>query len=373
MATQSTQDQIEKMTIVDADAHVYETLEDLYPYMNDNDLVRTLQTASDPKYKLYSLARSAPHSHLEAPNVDVKGAENYTQQRSNDTEMKLEDMGAFDIDYSLVGPTLNLAHATINNSSYAVTVANAYNSYLLDKVADESKGIKGFALAAHQEPHKAAEEIDRRASEDDIVGVLMSSVSLLPPAGSKEYDPIYEAAQDNGLPIVYHGSSMGFPQHFPMQFQHMESSIEHIVFAHPYFTIASFISVFTRGLPGRFPDLDFIFQECGIGWVPYWSWRLDDRYLTMGDEVPHLDKLPSQYIGDQVYVNTQPLGHTHEDPMHMAKMLELVGPDAVMFSADLPHPNFDSPSEFYDRIRSTFNEDTIKEVMGKNALSVHGV
>jgi predicted TIM-barrel fold metal-dependent hydrolase len=101
-------------------------------------------------------------------------------------------------------------------------------------------------------------------------------------------------------------------------------------------------------------------------------WRLDDHYLQFGDEIPYLNKLPSEYIRDQFYFTTQPLGHTARNGAHLAQALEMVGPDSVMYSADLPHTDFDPPEELLNRIRSHFDAETVRGIMGETAADLFG-
>jgi hypothetical protein len=128
-----------------------------------------------------------------------------------------------------------------------------------------------------------------------------------------------------------------------------------------------------NGVPESYPSLDFVFLEAGIGYVPYMTWRLDDHYLEAPDQVPGLRRLPSSYIEDQFYFTTQPLGHTANDPSHIAKAIEMAGPESIMYSADLPHADFDPPSELFDRINSHFDSDTVRGIMGETAVDIFGL
>jgi len=47
-------------------------------------------------------------------------------------------------------------------------------------------------------------------------------------------------------------------------------------------------------------------------------WRLDNYYLEMSYEIHCLEKLPSEYIRARFYITTQPLGHTADNPEHLA-------------------------------------------------------
>jgi len=126
-----------------------------------------------------------------------------------------------------------------------------------------------------------------------------------------------------------------------------------------------------QGTLDRFPGLNFIVSEAGIGWIPYLMARLDDHYLEYGYDMPYLDDLPSKYICDQFYFTTQPLGHTPSTSSHIAHWLEMIGPDCVMYSADLPHADFDPPEELFERISGRLDSETVEYVMGKTAKRLY--
>jgi hypothetical protein len=128
-----------------------------------------------------------------------------------------------------------------------------------------------------------------------------------------------------------------------------------------------------RGVPERYPDLTLVFQEAGIAWIPYLLWRLNDHYLQFGEELPYLDRLPSEYVREQCYFTTQPLGHTARDGSHLARVIDAIGPESILYSADLPHTDFDPPSELFDRIRGEFDDDTVAAMMGTTAADLYGV
>lgn len=354
--------------IVDADAHVMESLDQFLPYMDDRySAIRDMVARTPiPTNSVYQLEIQGPYL---PDNYDI-GQDAFDEEGGSayGPDDKLLEMEEFNIDYSIVSPTLNLTLPTVKNDRIAVGLSNAYNNWLADTVLDAHEGIKATVLAAQQDPAAAAEEIDRLATEDDIVGVALPSTGLAPLPGHKFYDPIYEAAESNNLPVCLHGSAGQLSEQFPMVNKWVESYAEGHTIAHPLTTIANVSNMIFEGICERFPTLSFVIQESGIGWVPYLLWRLDDHYLERPYELPLLEKLPSDYFKEHFYVGTQRLGHP-PTPHAMAKMVELVGTESVMFAADLPHFDFDPPEEFFNPIRS-LDDDEIRAVMGENAQEV---
>ncbi len=353
--------------IVDTDAHVTESIDDLLAYMDDDHegWRRIIRDAAHPTHDIYSVAHPLPaFIHTEAFG-DV-----YGDQPTGTVEAKKAEMAEFDLDYSVLNPTLNLALATVNNDHAALALANAYNSWILDQFVDTDENIVTPIVAAPQVPEKTAEEIDDRAGEKGVVGVMIPSTGLVPPAGHRIYDPIYQAAEDNDLPVVFHSGSGATADIFPVMRKWAETYAEDHAMVHPFTAMWNLTTMLFRGVPVRFPDLKFVFQESGIGWIPYTLWRLDDHYLELSDEIPALSQLPSEYVHEQFYFTTQPLGHTAQNPKHLAMAIEMAGPGNIMYSSDLPHPDFDPPEELFDRINGHFDEETVAGIMGETALDV---
>jgi len=357
--------------VVDADAHVTESVDQLLEYVDERDegLRRIIEDAAHPEHDIYSVAHpTPPFIHTEAFG-DV-----YSDAPTGSLAAKRAEMEEFELDYSILSPTLNLSLPTVNNDRAAVVMAKAYNAWVLDQFVEEGDDtILTPVVVPPQVPDRAAEMIDDRADEDGVIAVSVPSTGLVPPPGHRWYDPIYEAAEDNGLPLMFHSASGATADIFPVMRKWTEVYAEDHAMVHPFTAMWNLTSMLFQAVPARYPDLQFVFQEAGVGWIPYTKWRLDDHYLELSDEVPGLDKLPSKYVDDQFYFSTQPLGYTGDHPEHMAKMIELVGPENLMYASDLPHPDFDPPEELYDRIRGHLDDEAVRGIMGETAADVFGL
>lgn len=358
-------------TVVDADAHVTETVDDLLPYFDDRySAVRNrIRDANHRLYDIYSV------SHPTDPSIHSEFGDIYSEDdapaRARDA--KLSEMSRFGIDYAVLDPTLNLALNTVDNPHFQVALANAYNDWVIDTFTDHEEELKATILVPPSRPEIGAEEIDRLADEEDVVGVQIPSTGLVPPAGDVTYDPIYEAAADNDLPVCFHGAASSTFHIFPLMRRFNDTYAEDHALVHPFTQMWHLTTLLYRGIPERFPGLDFVFQEAGIGWVPYLLWRLDDHYMELSADLPYLEKLPSEYVADCVHFTTQPLGLTAKRPDHLAKMVELVGPENVLYASDLPHADFDPPEELFDRVVGHFEEGTVRGMMGERAAEVFGL
>jgi predicted TIM-barrel fold metal-dependent hydrolase len=93
------------------------------------------------------------------------------------------------------------------------------------------------------------------------------------------------------------------------------------------------------GVCHRFPDLNFVSVESGVGWIPYalaaldWQWKNCGVHL----ENPEYDLLPSEYFRRQIY------GCFWFERDTALDAIERLGPDNLLYETDFPHPTSMSP------------------------------
>ena len=376
---------LEELTVADVDSHVTYSFDDLLPYFDERQagIRKLIEFADHPASEIYSAFRATPawfqtrrhdasreYDTAVDGEVDSRIHKHYLEQTT--PEQKLAMMDDYGIDYTILG-TGPSRLATVNHDPTAVAIASAYNSYVIDTFTDVDERLLATITVAPQKPDAAAEEIDRVGDESGIVGVQLPAIGLIPPAGHPWYDPIYEAAQDHDLAILMHSGNAATWPVFPAQRYWAETFVEDHAFtfvAEPFWHI---ISMIFRGVPERFPELDFVFQEAGAEWLGWMMGRLDEHYLMSSQDVPMLSKPPSEYIVDQFYFGTQPVGE-RKNRQHTAMLLELAGgADTVMFSTDHPHPDFDPPKDLFDTLRTHVGEEDLRGIMGETALDVFGI
>lgn len=249
-------------------------------------------------------------------------------------------------------------------------VAKGVNDYLLDQYLDEYDVFKGLAGIDVREPDKAAEEIDRIGNEDGIVGVYIENGAEQKQLGDPYYDAIYRAAEDNDLPIAYHSSAGSvFMQGFPVQHRGFRKFLEEHVVAHPFAMMQTLTSLIVQGTPVKFPDLDFVFLEAGLEWLPSIMFRLNKEYSIRRIEAPLLEKSPEEYIRESFYVGTQPIGEPN-DPAHIQQLIQMVGPEMILFATDYPHWDFDEPGAVDRHLRTHFDSEDRDALLYGNATEI---
>ena len=126
-------------------------------------------------------------------------------------------------------------------------------------------------------------------------------------------------------------------------------------------------SLIFEGVFERFPRLKVVLVEAGFAWAPAHAWRMDAHFRKLHKEVPHLKRLPSEYMRSNVWFTTQPVEEP-EPRAHLADAIDWMGWDRVLFATDYPHWDFDDPAHALP-IRMT--ETQCRQIFCDNARAVY--
>jgi predicted TIM-barrel fold metal-dependent hydrolase len=123
-----------------------------------------------------------------------------------------------------------------------------------------------------------------------------------------------------------------------------------------------------EGVFEEFPTLKFAFIEGGVCWAPYVMGRMDRLYPALKAEVPHLKKLPSEYILDNCYWSTQPIEEPDDTGQLLALLKMMRAEQTVVFASDYPHWDFDNPLTAF----KFFPADLKRRIFVDNVLDLYG-
>lgn len=269
---------------------------------------------------------------------------------------RMRDIG---IKRSIVFPNTLLVLGNYPDFGLEVAVANAYIDYMLDNFLGKYPELLTALYAPANSPERAAELIDRVGGEKGVIGVMLTPSRPGPFAGDESWNPIFEAAERKGLPICFHSEANVLPP-----FDRFRNFLPIHAISFPFHLIMQLTSIVTEGVPERFPNLDFVFIEGGVTWIPWIMSRLDSEYVMRKSEAPLLKKLPSEYI-KKFYFTQQPL-EREVDPGYMAAVFKSFNADTqLLYASDYPHWDFDVPSVIYDLPFLT--RESKKAILGENA------
>jgi predicted TIM-barrel fold metal-dependent hydrolase len=243
----------------------------------------------------------------------------------------------------------------------------ANNNYMLDRWVNLSDHYALAITVASHDPYEAAAEINRVGAEPGVIGVqLLLQEQML---GSRWFDPVYEAAVANGLPIVYHQSgnegcyttSLGPAGGIPRSYGE-----RHVVLTQV--GAANVTDMIVGGVFERFPDLRLVMVEWGFSWLAPLLARLDHMWLSDPKSAPLIKKLPSEYVAEHVTFTTQPLDETETraelDSLFAIPNIEKM----LLFSSDYPHYDTDDP----DYVIARLPQHLRSRVCYENAVATFG-
>jgi hypothetical protein len=269
----------------------------------------------------------------------------------------------------------NVAHAVcipLNPSSrqmnleLGAVLATAVNDWQIEDWLDKEPRLRASIAIAHEDPRASVAEIERVAHDRRFVQIQFSGRPQ-EPMGRRKYWPIYEAAAKHDLHIMSHAfGSYGNPitgtgwASFYLE--------DHVGPAQAM--QANIVSLVTEGVFEQFPDLKLVSVENGFGWIPSLMWRMDSAWSLLKSEVPHLKRLPSEYVREHVWLTTQPVEEPHK-PQQFLQLMEHFGDmvDHILFASDYPHwdsddPDFAVPNFLPDDVKQKIYADNGRKLYG---------
>jgi uncharacterized protein len=356
---------LDDVFIVDTDVHLHESPAALAPYC-DMPWQVALENIKDVRETYLDIPGFSPGGDSTLTAKFPSGHE-ATRMVHTPADMRaaLDDM---QVELAVLFPDHLLKLPMLRQSEYAAALARAYNAWLVDQWTSQDKGLLGCLVACPHDPVDAANEIAKYASHPEIVGVYLPCAGLDPLWGNRRYDPIWEAAEAVGFPVLLHAVTVISPV-YPFNNHGYETELGRHATSHTFAIMANLVDMITMGVVVRYPKLRIAVTEAGISWMPFLMNRLDKEYLERRREVPYLTERPSHYL-NQVYVATQPI----EEPVQMEDLVTLVelyrGEDRTMFASDWPHHDFDHPMKLN---QAPFSDEVKRKIFGENALELFGI
>jgi hypothetical protein len=286
----------------------------------------------------------------------------------HDPEQLRRELDEIHVDLAVLFPDHLLKLPVLTQSEYAAALARGYNAWLADLWLSHDRGLLGAIIACPQDPEDAAREIRKYGAHPEVVGIFLPCAGVDPLYGHRRYDPIWEAAQETDLPVLMHSVGITHPV-FPFQNHGFDTEMGRHAISHTFSIMVNLVHMLTTGVLVRFPDVRICVTEIGISWLPFLMHRLDKEYIEHRNEVPFLDRRPSEYLKG-IWVATQPIEEP-EDLADIATMIDLFdGERKTVFASDWPHHDFDHPMKL-DQVPLT--PEARRRIFGANALELFNI
>lgn len=288
-----------------------------------------------------------------------------------DPQARLKDMDIEGRDIDVLYPSMMLAcnNPWFQNPPYISAFCRAYNNWLAHFCTVSPKRLKGVAVVTLLDMEEAIKEVTRCVTQLNFVGVMIA------PAYVQEKnldDPalfsFYEEVQHLGIPIGVHISLTPNPPKLE-RIVHENFALTFALVTVPH--IIALGSLIFGGVLDRFPKLRFVFLEAGVGWIPYWMERFDEKYEstyeTWGPELKIPPRLPSEYIqSDQLFFSCD----SNEQALPYA--VKVLGEDRIVYASDYPHHDCRFPNSVADILEhKELSTSAKRKILGENAARLY--
>jgi predicted TIM-barrel fold metal-dependent hydrolase len=251
----------------------------------------------------------------------------------------------------------------------------AHNRWLVDFCAEVPGRRKGVIQILPNDVETAVAEVRWAAEQDEICGVLLSSVppNTIDPLYMSTYDPLWAACVEVGLPVVTHagGGAPTLPDD--------PATMPVLIYEYAFWSHRTIWHLVFGGVFERHPDLQLVITEQGgCKWLGALGAALDTKFETLVDPTKQTVKFdnsaiadrpmrPSEYLARNCWLGASFL-QAHDVPHRHDVNL-----DHVMWGSDFPHNEGTTP---YTReaLRAGFSdvpENEVRSVVGEAAAGLY--
>jgi predicted TIM-barrel fold metal-dependent hydrolase len=265
--------------------------------------------------------------------------------------------------------------AEVKDSELRLLCATLYNNAMAEIQEESGQRLFPMALIPWWDLEASIEEAER-AKGMGLRGINTTSDPQnhgLPDFGERFWDPLWAACTDLNLPVNFHigastttlswfGSSP-WPSHGADQKLAVGSAMMYLTNAR---VLANIIF---SGMLERFPQLQVVSVESGIGWIPFVLESLDYQLAETASATDYLSMRPSEYFRRQMYAC-----YWFEEA-NLAQTIEQLGADRVLFETDFPHPTCLYPDSLTHAARALepVAPDVRRQVVQDNAAALYHI
>ena len=278
-------------------------------------------------------------------------------------EEHVKDLDIDGIDVSIVYPTTGGVLYNVPDSELLSLICRLYNDWVGEFCSAVPKRLKGIAMLNVDVVQEGVKELERCAK----MGLVGGMITVYPPEDrlydKPEYEPLWAAAQDLGMPLGLHlGSnrSAGELWYRPTYYINVDHWVR-----------MSLSEIILSGVFERYPKLQVGSVEHELSWAPHFLDRLDYTY-TQRSPFPSTgyrfkgDVLPSDYFHNNVFLGFQ------EDALGIRDR-HIIGVDNLQWGADYPHAEstFPRSRQIIEEILADCTEEEKAKIVGGNAERIY--
>lgn len=217
----------------------------------------------------------------------------------------------------------------VTDAARTIVLYDIYNRWLADFCETHPNRFAGLACLTSHDPEVAANQL-KRGAEMGLKGGELNVSQTNKPIYYEDWDALWSVSNEYNMPISFH--TLGIPHRRPEPGDEKKFEWVNFGLVLTLFQLSGaevLASMIFSGACDRYPDFRFVLGECGIGWIPYVIYRMDEEYQ---ETLFHLNLRanPSEIWQSQGYSTFQ-----HERPT--AEVIEQIGAGSIMWGSDYPH------------------------------------
>lgn len=290
-----------------------------------------------------------------------------------DVDLRFKDQAEDGVSAEVIYPNGIFEAFSSPEPRYQLAVCSLYNDYYWDVFSSHSDVCIPSATIPVIDVDAAVTEVKRIAAK----GYRSLSVPVnyaATPYNMPVYEPLWATVAELGLPLSFHvfTTSESVPDEQSRRFLKKEEThgrdLVGMVLGMAE-AMAPLTALTAAGVFDRYPELRIVLVECGIGWLAWALYAMDDVYKARHMwQYPNLDKMPSEYFKTNGFITFG------DDPIGLNN-LEYTGVDGLMWGSDYPHDEgtFPHSREVIERTFSTISQEDKEKIVGQNAARLYGI
>jgi predicted TIM-barrel fold metal-dependent hydrolase len=194
-------------------------------------------------------------------------------------ELMYQRLDALGIDFAVLYPSYGLTVTALGDSELRCAMAHSLNRYYAEAYADYRDRLEPVAAIPMFTPEEAIAELEHAVGELGLKTVMMSGAIPRPvhgddsPGGGRwidtlahdslyDYDPVWRRCEELGVAPTFHAGAQGWGSRMSTT-NNSYNQVGNFAAADE----AICRSLVFGGVPMRFPNLHFAFQEGGVAWA----------------------------------------------------------------------------------------------------------
>ncbi|PHR11802.1 MAG: amidohydrolase [Sphingopyxis sp.] len=258
------------------------------------------------------------------------------------------------------------------DKGFAEELIKVYNDDRGDAQKQSGGRLLPMALLPVWDSKAMGKEALRCVEEYDVKGFNLPDRPEqfgLPTFNDDHWAPLFELCNDKEIPINFHIATGGIDG-FAVTWKDLDFQKKMAVGAMLFYignaaTLANFI---VSGLLDKYPKLKIVSVESGIGWIPFLLEALEYQVDEMMPD-HNMQRRPVEYFKDQMFASFW------FEKIAPSKMLDLIGPDNVMFETDFPHPTalYPDPQAHLSEVLADVDPAHVRKILQENAQRCYNI